>query len=71
MASALYMAWTSGSLDGTLSREYYSKAVQAMKSQVGQREKCSDDEILMAVLLLQMYEVSEIGFQTHGGLFTD
>jgi hypothetical protein len=58
LASCLYMAWKSQRPDAPLSRSPYLRAVSAMKEQITQADTCANDEILLAVLLLQQYEVS-------------
>jgi hypothetical protein len=44
--------------DPPLARSFYLGAVQRMKERVTEAKGCADDESLMAVMLLQMYEVS-------------
>lgn len=44
--------------DPPLARSFYLGAVQRMKERVTEQRECADDELLMAVMLLQMYEVS-------------
>ena len=44
--------------DPPLARSFYLGAVQHMKARVTEQRECADDELLMAVMLLQMYEVS-------------
>jgi hypothetical protein len=44
--------------DPPLARSFYLGAVQRMKERVTEQRDCADDELLMAVMLLQMYEVS-------------
>jgi hypothetical protein len=58
LASCLYIAWKSQRPDAPLSRSPYLRAVSAMKEQITQADTCSNDEILLSVLLLQQYEVS-------------
>lgn len=61
IAGSLCMAWLDRKPDNALSRVYYSKAVSTMKEKVAQKD-VSNDEILVSVLLLQMYEVSQFTF---------
>lgn len=56
MAGALLVAWLDRRPDNPLSRAYYLRAVSIMKDKVAQQD-VSNDEVLMSVLLLQMYEV--------------
>ncbi|KAG0647228.1 White-opaque regulator 2 [Hyphodiscus hymeniophilus] len=42
--------------DPPLARSFYLGAVQHMKERVIEQRDCADDELLMAVMLLQMYE---------------
>jgi hypothetical protein len=58
LASCLYIAWKSQRPNAPLSRSPYLRAVSAMKEQITQADTCSNDEILLSVLLLQQYEVS-------------
>jgi hypothetical protein len=58
LASCLYFAWKSQRPDAPLSRSPYLRAVSAMKEQITRADTCSNDEILLSVLLLQQYEVS-------------
>ena len=44
--------------DPPLARSFYLGAVSRMKERVAEQKGCIDDELLMAVMLLQMYEVS-------------
>jgi hypothetical protein len=41
----------------TFSRSFYLRAVKAMRDQVSVQKACANDEMLIAVLLLQLYEV--------------
>lgn len=41
----------------TFSRAYYLRAVKALRDHVTEQKACREDEMLIAVLLLQMYEV--------------
>jgi hypothetical protein len=43
--------------DTPLSRSFYIRAVSRLKEQVSQRKACSGDELIVAVMLLQLYEV--------------
>lgn len=56
-ASMLSGAMNQGD-DPPLARSFYLGAVQRMKERVTEQRECADDELLMAVMLLQMYEVS-------------
>lgn len=42
----------------TFAQSYYIRAVKAMRDCVSEQKSCAQDEMLIAVLLLQMYEVS-------------
>jgi hypothetical protein len=44
--------------DPPLARSFYLSAVSGMKEIVSEQRGCANDELLMAVMLLQMYEVS-------------
>lgn len=44
----------------THSRSYYLSAVKAMRDQVAEQKECAGDEVLIAVLLLQLYEVRKL-----------
>lgn len=57
VASVMFTAWMDRRADSTLARMHYLKAVSAMKEQLARpNDSCTDDEMLMAVLLLQFYE---------------
>lgn len=43
----------------TFSRSYYLRAVKAMRDCVSKQKACTEDEMVIAVLLLQMYEVRQ------------
>jgi hypothetical protein len=43
----------------TFARSFYLRAVKTMRDQVSEQKGCANDEMLIAVLLLHMYEVSE------------
>ena len=45
--------------DTAFSRGYYLRAVSQMRDQVSKRKACANDEMLISVLLLQLYEVCE------------
>ena len=47
----------------TFSRSYYLRAVKAMRDCVSEQKACSEDEMVIAVLLLQMYEVRQPTFR--------
>lgn len=50
-------SWMDRSHDSHLSRKFYGKAVSAMKEQLCSASACSNDEMLISILLLQLYEV--------------
>ncbi|KAF4638024.1 hypothetical protein G7Y89_g40 [Cudoniella acicularis] len=56
VATCLFLAWMNRTPDSPFSRSYYLKALSAMKDQLSKPEACSNDEMLMGVLLLQLYE---------------
>ena len=58
VASIMFLAWMDRRPDDLWSRGWYLRAVGAMKVQLENPENCADDEMLAAVLMLQMYEVS-------------
>jgi len=43
----------------TFSQSYYVRAVKAMRDCVSEQKACTEDEMVIAVLLLQMYEVRQ------------
>jgi hypothetical protein len=57
VASIMFCGWMNRRADSALARAYYVKAVSAMKEQLCYPDTCADDQMLMSVLLLQMYEV--------------
>jgi hypothetical protein len=48
--------------DPPLARSFYLGAVSRMKERVSEPKGCTDDELIMAVMLLQLYEVSRSTF---------
>jgi hypothetical protein len=44
--------------DPPLARAFYLGAVQRMKELISESKECANDELIMAVMLLQMYEAS-------------
>jgi len=64
VASIMFYAWMDRNADSPLARTYYLRAVSAMKEQLSHPDTCSDDEMLMSVLLLQMYEVHHLPHHT-------
>jgi hypothetical protein len=56
VATALFTAWCDQRPGGALSRSFYLRAVSSMKNQLSPRKVCEGNDILAAVLLLQLYE---------------
>lgn len=56
--------------DPPLARSFYLGAVSHMKERVSEVRGCADDELIMAVMLLQMYEVSHPILFTYGITFS-
>lgn len=50
-------SWMNSNHDSKTSRTFYAKAVSAMKEQLASPLACSNDEMLISILLLQLYEV--------------
>lgn len=46
--------------DTPLSRSFYLRAVSTIKDQVMQQKNCLEDDLIVAVMLLQLYEVRNI-----------
>lgn len=44
--------------DSALARSFYLRAVCRLQERVSQQDNCSSDELIIAVMLLQFYEVS-------------
>jgi hypothetical protein len=57
VATILFTAWSGRNPDTSLTRSFYLKAVSAMKNQHSIPGNCTNNEMIMSVLLLQMYEV--------------
>jgi hypothetical protein len=57
VASCMLAIRTGHDPNTTFSRSYYLRAVKAMRDCVSEQKSCAQDEMLIAVLLLQMYEV--------------
>ena len=57
LATFFLVAWTNHSLESKVSRMYYANAIAAMKTQLTSSIACSNDEMLLSILLLQLYEV--------------
>jgi hypothetical protein len=57
VACSLLTGWLNHGPDTPWSRKSYFKAVSAMKIQIFHTNKCSNEEMLMSILLLQFYEV--------------
>ncbi len=57
VASCLFTAWLNRRSDTPFSRSFYLRAVSAMKDQIVNAENCSNDEMLLSILLLQFFEV--------------
>lgn len=58
VATSMLSGSMNGGDDPALARSFYLGAVSRMKERVSEAKGCADDELLMAVMLLQMYEVS-------------
>jgi hypothetical protein len=58
VATFLLGSWINRTHESKISRMHYANAVSAMKEQLTSSPACSNDEMLMAILLLQLYEVS-------------
>ncbi|KAH8687303.1 hypothetical protein BGZ60DRAFT_5625 [Tricladium varicosporioides] len=56
VASSLFTAWLGRNPDSPLTRSFYLRALSTMKEQLTRSDTCSNDEMLMSVLLLQLYE---------------
>ena len=56
VATCLFSAWMNRSPETPLSRSFYYRAVSLMKDRVTKERGCTEDDVLMAVMLLQMYE---------------
>ena len=59
VASCMLSIRTGHDPNTTFSRSYYLRAVKAMRDCVTEQKACTQDEMLIAVLLLQMYEVRQ------------
>lgn len=57
IASCLFTAWLNRRSDTPFSRSFYLRAVSAMKGQIINSANCSNDEMLLSILLLQFFEV--------------
>lgn len=57
LATFFLGAWTNHSLDSQISRLCYANAISSMKEQLVSSDDCSNDEMLLSILLLQLYEV--------------
>ena len=57
VSTFLHASWMDHRHDSQLSRSLYGKAVSAMKVQLCSTPACSNDEMLISILLLQLYEV--------------
>jgi hypothetical protein len=60
VASSMFSIRMCQNPNTTHSRSYYLGAVKAMRDQVAEQKECAGDEVLIAVLLLQLYEVSKL-----------
>ncbi|KAE9369974.1 hypothetical protein N431DRAFT_414338 [Stipitochalara longipes BDJ] len=56
VATILFTAWSDLNPDTALTRSFYLKAVSAMRDQLSMPGECTNNEMIMSVLLLQMYE---------------
>ena len=58
VATSMLSATMNQGDDPPFARSFYLSAVQRMKERVTEQRECADDELLMSVMMLQMYEVS-------------
>ena len=58
LATLFFNTWNAPLPENPLSRSYYVKALAAMKLQLKQKDQCSNDEMIMSVLILELFEVN-------------
>lgn len=57
LATLFFNTWTAPQPENPLSRSYYVKALAAIKQQLKENDYSTNDEMIMSVLLLQLFEV--------------
>jgi len=61
LATLFFNTWNAPHPENPLSRSYYVKALAAIKHQLTQKDKCTDDDIIVSILLLGLFEVGAAG----------